>query len=164
MDLGVVDWLILAVVLVSTLVSLLRGFVREVISLLTWVAAFVIALGFSPLAAQWLPAAIEIPSMRVATAFLALFILVLLIGGLINWAVSKAVEKTGLSGTDRSIGLVFGAARGVFIVAVLILLAGLTAMPSEPWWQDSLLIPHVRVVAVWIHALLPADMAEHFIF
>jgi len=164
MTLTFIDWGIIAIMLISTLISLVRGFVKEVISLLTWVAAFVIALMFSPLAAQWLPEAIEIPSMRVAIAFLALFIVVLLIGGIINWAVSKAVEKTGLSATDRSIGLVFGATRGVFIVAVLILLGGLTAMPQETWWRESLLLPHFRVVAQWIHALLPADVAEHFTF
>jgi len=100
----------------------------------------------------------------VAAAFLALFIVVLLIGGIINWAISKAVEKTGLSGTDRSIGLIFGVARGVFIVAVLILLAGLTTMPQEPWWQKSVLVPHFTVVTLWIHALLPESMATHFTF
>jgi len=164
MELAIVDYFIIGILVISTLISLVRGFVKEVISLITWVMAFVIAMAFSPMAAQWLPEAIDIPSMRVAAAFLVLFIVVLLIGGIINWAISKAVEKTGLSGTDRSIGLVFGAARGVFIVAVLILLAGLTTMPQEPWWQKSVLVPHFTVVALWIHALLPESMAAHFTF
>ena len=164
MELAVVDYFIIGILVISTLISLVRGFVKEVISLITWVMAFVIAMAFSPMAAQWLPEVIDIPSMRVAAAFLALFIVVLLIGGIINWAISKAVEKTGLSGTDRSIGLIFGVARGVFIVAVLILLAGLTTMPQEPWWQKSLLVPHFTVVTLWIHALLPESMATHFTF
>ena len=164
MELTVVDYFIIGILVISTLISLVRGFVKEVISLITWVMAFVIAMAFSPMAAQWLPEVIDIPSMRVAAAFLALFIVVLLIGGIINWAISKAVEKTGLSGTDRSIGLIFGLARGVFIVAVLILLAGLTTMPQEPWWQKSLLVPHFTVVTLWIHALLPESMATHFTF
>jgi len=164
MELTVVDYFIIGILVISTLISLVRGFVKEVISLITWVMAFVIAMAFSPMAAQWLPEVIDIPSMRVAAAFLALFIVVLLIGGIINWAISKAVEKTGLSGTDRSIGLIFGVARGVFIVAVLILLAGLTTMPQEPWWQKSVLVPHFTVVTLWIHALLPESMATHFTF
>jgi len=164
MELTVVDYFIIGILVISTLISLVRGFVKEVISLITWVMAFVIAMAFSAIAAQWLPEAIDIPSMRVAAAFLALFIVVLLIGGIINWAISKAVEKTGLSGTDRSIGLIFGVARGVFIVAVLILLAGLTTMPQEPWWQKSVLVPHFTVVTLWIHALLPESMATHFTF
>jgi len=164
MELAVVDYFIIGILVISTLISLVRGFVKEVISLITWIMAFAIALNFSSIAAQWMPKAIDIPSLRMATAFLALFNLVLLVGGIINWAISKAVEKTGLSGTDRSIGLVFGAARGVFIVAILILLAGLTTMPQEPWWQKSLLVPHFTVVALWIHALLPESIAAHFTF
>jgi len=162
MELAIVDYFIIGILVISTLISLVRGFVKEVISLITWIMAFAIALNFSSIAAQWMPKAIDIPSLRMATAFLALFNLVLLVGGIINWAISKAVEKTGLSGTDRSIGLVFGAVRGVFIVAVLILLAGLTTMPQEPWWQKSLLVPHFTVVALWIHALLPESIAAHF--
>ena len=158
----VLDWVIVGVVLVSTLISLVRGFVKEVLSLLTWVAAFGIALGFSQPASAYIPQAVDIPSARVALAFLALFVVVLIIGGIINWAVSTAVNKTGLSGTDRSVGMVFGLARGVFIIAILILLAHLTAMPKESWWQSSVLLPQFEHVAYWIKALLPTDVAQHF--
>ena len=161
---AVLDWVILGMVLVSTLISLVRGFVKEVLSLVTWIAAFAIAMGFSQPASAFVPQAVDIPSARVALAFLALFVVVLIIGGIVNWAVSTAVNKTGLSGTDRSVGMVFGLARGVFIVAVLVLLAHLTAMPKESWWQASVLIPQFQVVADWILALLPSDIAQHFQF
>jgi len=160
--LSIVDYVIIGIILVSTLISLVRGFVKEVISLLTWVAAFVVAMGLSSPASALVPQAVDIPSARVAIAFMILFVLVLIIGGIINWAISTLVNKTGLSGTDRSVGMVFGLARGVFIIAILILLAGLTAAPQAPWWQDSTLLPHFSVVAEWIKALLPVDMAQYF--
>jgi len=158
----VLDWAIVGIVLISTLISLVRGFVKEVLSLVTWIAAFGIALAFSQTASAFVPNAVDIPSARVALAFLALFIIVLIIGGIINWAVSTAVNKTGLSGTDRSVGMVFGLARGIFIIAILVLLAHLTAMPKESWWQSSVLIPQFQIVADWILALMPTDIAQHF--
>lgn len=157
----VVDWILLAIVLVSTAIALVRGFIREVISLITWIAAFGIALGFSQAAAVLVPDVVDIPSARVAIAFVALFVIVLILGGIINWAISRMVETTGLSGTDRSVGMVFGLLRGVLIVAGLLLLAGFTALPGESLWQDSLLIPHFQVVAQWLLAILPADVASN---
>ncbi len=159
---NMVDYGIIAVVLVSTVISIFRGFVKEVISLITWIMAFVIALGFSKPAAIYIPKAVDIPSARVALAFLVLFVLVLIIGGIINWVISTLVSKTGLTGTDRSVGMVFGLARGVFIIAILILLAQLTAMPKENLWQTSILLPQFETVSNWIYAMLPADLAKYF--
>ncbi|MBN2873377.1 MAG: CvpA family protein [Halothiobacillaceae bacterium] len=156
-----VDWILLAIVLISTAIALVRGFIKEVISLATWLAAFGIAFAFSQPAASLVPAAVDIPSARVAIAFVALFVIVLILGGIINWAVSKLVETTGLSGTDRSVGMVFGLLRGVLIVAGLLLLGGLTALPREDWWEASTLIPHFQVVAQWLLAVLPADVARN---
>ncbi|RRQ23998.1 CvpA family protein [Guyparkeria sp. SCN-R1] len=156
-----VDWIFLAIVLISTAIALVRGFVKEVISLVTWLAAFGIALAFSQTAAVLVPEAVDIPSARVAIAFVALFVVVLILGGIINWAISKLVETTGLSGTDRSVGMVFGLLRGVLIVAGLLLLGGFTALPQEAWWQASTLIPHFQVVAEWLLAVMPADVARN---
>ncbi|QGT78380.1 CvpA family protein [Guyparkeria halophila] len=156
-----VDWILLAIVLISTAIALVRGFVKEVVSLITWIAAFGIALAFSQTAAVLVPEAVDIPSARVAIAFVALFVVVLILGGIINWAISKLVETTGLSGTDRSVGMVFGLLRGVLIVAGLLLLGGFTALPKEAWWQASMLIPHFQVVSEWLLAILPADVARN---
>ncbi len=156
-----VDWILLAIVLVSTAIALVRGFIKEVISLVTWIAAFAIALAFSQAASVWVPEAVDIPSARVAIAFVALFVIVLILGGIINWAISKLVETTGLSGTDRSVGMVFGLLRGVLIVAGLLVLGGFTTLPKEPWWETSMLIPHFQVVAEWLLAVMPADVARN---
>lgn len=159
---AVLDWVIIGIVLLSTIIALVRGFIKEAISLATWITAFLIALWFSEPAAVLVPEGIDIPSARVAIAFVVLFIIVLIIGGMINWAVSKLVAATGLSGTDRSVGMVFGLARGVFIVAGLLVLAAFTAAPEEALWQESVLIPHFWTVSEWLIALMPADVAEHF--
>ena len=76
----------------------------------------------------------------------------------------QGVDKTGLSGTDRVLGIVFGVVRGVVVVALLVLLAGLTTMPKDPWWGESALLGHFQVIALELRALLPPDMAAYFNF
>ena len=157
-----VDYAIIGVVALSAIVSLVRGFVREALSLATWIAAFGIAwLFFRELAVQLEPW-IEVPSVRLAAAFFILLIICLILGGVIGYLAGKLVDKTGLSGTDRVIGALFGTARGMVLVAIMALLAGLTPLPQDPWWQQSLLIPHFQDLAVWLQSLLPPDLAERF--
>lgn len=162
MHLTTVDLVLLGVIAFSALISVLRGFMKEMISLLTWVAAFVIGILYAAHLAPFLPASIDIPSMRLAIAFVILFILTLIVGGIINAVVGLLVKKTGLSGSDRSIGVVFGLVRGVFLVCVLILLGSLTPMPQDPWWKQSQVIQHLSPVAQWMRDLLPNDLAQNF--
>ncbi len=159
-----VDYALLVVITVSALFSLLRGFVREAISLFGWILAFWVGLSFSRPAAVYLEAYIAIPSVRLAAAFFALFLCVLLLTAIANFIAGKLVDKTGISGTDRVLGMVFGAARGVVIIAVLVLFAGLTALPQDPWWKDALLLGYFERVAVEIRSYLPADLAVYFNF
>jgi len=162
MPLTTIDLVLLGVIFFSALVSILRGFMKEMVSLLSWVAAFVIAIFYSAHLDPLLPASIDIPSMRLAIAFVILFILSLLVGGVINVVLGVLVKKTGLSGTDRSIGVVFGMVRGVFIVSVLILLGSLTPMPQDPWWKGSQVIQQLTPVALWLRDLLPNDLTRNF--
>ncbi len=159
-----VDVLIVVVVLLSALVSLWRGFVRELISLLTWVAAFGVAMIYAQRIDGMFAGFISAPSVRVVLAFFLLFLGTLLAGALVNNMAGQAVKKSGLGGTDRALGLLFGSFRGVVIVAILVLLAGLTALPGDPWWQASMLLPWFEAVAIMMTDFLPADMAEHFQF
>lgn len=154
------DYVILAIILVSTLVSLFRGFVREALSLAFWVIAFWVAQMFFREVAvsleQWIP----VPSLRLAAAFAIIFIVVLLLGGLITYLIAMLIDATGLSGTDRVIGMLFGATRGVLIVAGLVLLAGWTPLPKDPWWRESHLIGHFEELATWLRGFLPPDLPE----
>jgi membrane protein required for colicin V production len=162
MNLNWVDYTIIGIIAVSAVISIVRGFVREVLSLVAWVAAFWVALTFSHRGAEYLTDYVQNPSVREATAFVVLFLATLLIVALVNYFIVQLVEKTGISGTDRFLGMIFGLARGVLIVALLVLLAGLTSIPKEPWWNQSTLLDHFVSLAVWIRDYLPADVAQNF--
>ena len=155
-----VDLIIIAIIIISALISLVRGFVKESISLASWILAGFIALRYFPPLADLLEPYIESPTIRNATGFAILFVTSLIIGAIINYMASQAVSKTGLTGTDKSLGVVFGAARGMLIVTMLVLLAGLTPMPSEPWWNDSAMIEFFTDMANWIKDVMPQDVAS----
>ena len=131
---------------------------------MTWVAALWVAMlyfgDFSSYLAQW----IETPSVRRWAAFAILFVVTVIAGGVVNFLVGKLVEKSGLSATDRALGMVFGVARGAVIVAVLVMLAGLTSVPQDPWWSESLLLAHFQNMAMWLRSFLPASIAENIQF
>ena len=159
-----IDYAILAIVGISGVISLMRGFIREALSLAGWVAAFWIAIAFSGRGAAWLEGYVSVPSLRVAIAFAALFFLVLLLCGIVLRMAGQVVKSTGMSGTDRTLGIVFGVLRGVVIAGLLVLLAGLTALPGDPWWSQSLLLPHFVDLALGVLAYLPADIQREFDF
>lgn len=157
-----VDYVILGIIGLSALISLVRGFVREALSLLTWALAFWIAWTFFRDLAAHLETWVSLPSARLGVSFALLFIATLIVGGIVNFLVAQLVNKTGLTGTDRLLGVVFGAARGVLLVAILVLLAGLTPMPEDSWWKQSRLIAYFQELAVWLREFLPPDIAEKF--
>lgn len=158
------DYFILGLIGLSMLVSLWRGFIKEALSLATWIVAFLVALSFSDLFADQLTPWIELPSARAVAAFVGLFVIVLILGALVNFLAGQLVSKTGLGGTDRVLGSVFGVARGVIIVAVVVLLAGVTPLPRDPWWQASHLMPHFERVALWLADFLPAEVKDNVRF
>ena len=159
-----VDFIILGIVLLSAVISVLRGFVKEAVSLISWVLAFWVSATFAGKLSALLPDAVAAPQLRVAISFAILFLATLLAGGLANYLISSLVLRSGLSGTDRALGVVFGVLRGVVIVAVAVLLAGLTTLTQEPVWTQSLLVDYFQVVAVWIRDYLPQDVAKNFVF
>lgn len=154
-----IDYGIVGLLALSALVGLMRGFIREAFSLLVWILAVWIGLTFSHDFAPLLEKHIQVPSVRIAAAFAVLFILTLLVGGLVGYLLTQLVQLTGFSGTDRLLGLLFGAARGALIVSVLVLLAGVTPLPNDPWWKESVLIPPFQKLAVWLREQLPAGLA-----
>jgi membrane protein required for colicin V production len=159
-----IDYILLAIIAISALLSLWRGFVKEALSLISWIAALWVALLFFHKLADWLARWIETPTVRDVVGFGSLFLVTVLIGGLVGYLAGQLVAKTGLTATDRVLGMVFGVARGVIIVAVLVLLAGLTTLPQDPWWKDSLLLGHFQELALWLRSFLPADIAANIRF
>jgi len=158
------DLVIIGIIVLSALISLIRGFVKESISLITWIVAGVLAFRyFSPMA-EMLEPFIEAPTIRNVAAFAILFIITLVIGAIVNFIMSQLVSKTGLSGTDKALGVVFGAARGVLIVTMVVLLASLTPMPEASWWQDSATVGFFQQLAEWVKGIIPADAVDKFSF
>src|SRR5690606_24489049 len=144
-----IDYAIIAIVGFSALVSLIRGFVREALSLVTWGCAFFVASHYYTYLSVWFTG-FEDELVRNGIAIAVLFIATLIVGAVVNYVLGALVEKTGLSGTDRVLGICFGALRGVLIVAaILFFLDTFTGMSKGVDWQQSVLIPHFSVIIGW---------------
>lgn len=154
-----VDYIIILIVAVSALVSLLRGFLREMVSLITWVVGFWVALRFAHQVGDVF-SIIHNSSVRLMVGFVVLFVIILIVGALVNFLVGKVVQRTGTSASDRILGLIFGLVRGVVIVAVLVILARFTNLPKDPWWHQSRLIPYAESVAGWMRGVLPEQVSD----
>ncbi len=147
------DWAILAILTVSALISIKRGFVKEALSLAVWVLAFIVALTFGERLALVMEGLISTPSVREIVAFVALFAATLVVGAMVNHLVGEVVRLTGLSGTDRLFGMVFGLARGlVLVMALLILVPMVIPVREDAWWQESALVPHFLTFEDWARA------------
>ncbi|MDB5923414.1 MAG: colicin production protein [Betaproteobacteria bacterium] len=141
------DYVVLTIIAASVIVSLMRGFAREVLALAGWVIAFVAANALSATVAAWFAPIISDASLRVLTAFVAVFILTLIAASLLAMGVSRLLKGAGLGLEDRLLGGFFGLARGVLIVMLIVLLAGLTALPRQPAWSDAMLSPPLEALA-----------------
>lgn len=156
------DWTIIAVILISAAVGLMRGLIKEVLSLVIWFVALVAAIFFRVQVAQMLP--IDDPAVnetiREILAFALIFVVVLILGGLVNFLISKLIEITGLTGTDRVLGGVFGLGRGLILVlAVLVFVPGIVPVESALWWTESVLIPQFLAFEGWAREVA-ADIAS----
>lgn len=130
------DIVIVILVLLSAGIGLVRGLVKEILSLVSWVLAFVVALMFHPTLAQELPASWGGASLRLAIAFVLVFIATLIAAGVVQWLTAQLVRTTGLTGTDRFLGFLFGSVRGVLVVMVVLI--GLREVAGEArWYQDA---------------------------
>lgn len=154
------DVAVLVVVGLSVLLSVIRGLVREVLALSAWVVAFLAANVLSGHAARWMPEAIASEELRLLAAFLAIFVIVLLAVSTLALMASRLVKSAGLGLEDRLLGVVFGLARGLLVVMVVVLLAGLTTLPRQPVWRNAILSDPLEAFAVDMKPWLPADLAK----
>jgi membrane protein required for colicin V production len=135
--LATLDWVVLAVLLASALLGLLRGLVYEVLSVLNWIAAFLLAQWLAPEAGAWLPLGDTGEALRYVCGFLAVFIGVLFAGALVAWLVKKLVEAVGLRPVDRALGGLFGLVRGALLVLVLAIVVHVAGLKDGAWWKES---------------------------
>ncbi|MEO9946313.1 CvpA family protein [Paraglaciecola sp.] len=149
-----IDYTIIGVIILSAVISLIRGFVKEAISLAIWFSAFFIASQFYADLATYLTR-FEDDMIRNGIAIAILFVATLIVGGLVNYLISQLVQFSGLGGTDRALGLVFGGLRGVLIVsALLFFLDTFTPLSDSDWWGASILIPEFSLIIEWFFEYL----------
>ncbi|NRF33134.1 CvpA family protein [Vibrio coralliilyticus] len=148
------DIVILSVIGLSAVISLIRGFAKEALSLVIWFGAFFIASQYYAKLAVYF-SNIQDDMFRNGAAIAALFVSTLIVGAIVNYVIAQLVQKTGLSGTDRVLGVVFGGLRGVLIVsAALFFMDAFTSFPDSEWWRSSQLVPEFsRIIAPFFEHL-----------
>lgn len=158
------DYVVLFILIASVVISTLRGLVKEILSLLGWIVAFVVANAYGADLAPMLPSVIPGEAARLIVAFIALFLGVRILMGLLSLALGALIEASGLSLADRGLGGLFGFARGVVFVLAGVILCGMTSIPQQAFWQDALLSPMAETGARTVKPYLPGEVAEHVRF
>ena len=158
------DYLVLFVLVTSVLISMMRGLVKEMLSLVSWVVAFILANAYGATVAKFLPEVVPGEAIRLLLAFVVVFIGVRILMGLLGMTVDALVKVTGMSLADRTLGSVFGLARGLVIVLTAVILCGMTSIPQQPFWKNALLSPYAEQGARAIKPYLPAAYAQHVTF
>ena len=154
------DYAILVALALSIGMGLWRGFIGEVLALACWVAAFWVAWQFGDkLAGQF--TAITLPSARLVLGYAICFVAVLIAGAIVSFLMRKLVAGSGLSGSDRMLGMVFGLVRGLALVTLTVLILGFTPLPRDPWWRQSQLLPGFQRSAEWLSARLPPEVTKY---
>jgi membrane protein required for colicin V production len=158
------DYAVLAIVAFSVLLSVIRGLAREALALLAWAVGFIVASVFAADVAQFLAPEVPDERVRLLAAFVGVFIAVLLAMSLLALLISKLVKGAGLGVEDRLLGGVFGLARGVLVVTVLVLAAGLTALPRQPEWRAAVLSGPFEALAGQVKSWLPVRLAQRITY
>lgn len=156
------DYIVLFILICSIVISLMRGLIKEILSLVSWVIAFIVANAYSATLAAWLPNVGQ--AARLIVAFLALFIGVRLLMALLMKAVDATIKASGFSLADRGLGGLFGLARGWVFVMVGVLLCGMTSIPQQAFWRNALFSPIAETSLRTIKPFLPDAMSRHVHF
>lgn len=158
------DYAVLGVIGLSLLLGAFRGLVKEMISLAGWIVAAVVASTFASQFAEWVPAGVSNPVLRVAITFVIVFLAVVLFSAVVGWILSMLIKAAGLGLADRILGAMFGLARGVLIVLVTVMLAGLTMLPKDPIWKQAVLSGPLETAVIAAKPLLPPELAQRVKF
>lgn len=163
MTFGTPDLIIVCLILLSVLIGIIRGFIKESISLVTWVSAVIVAVLCSKDLSVYMTFT-KNDLVRWWSAFLIIFVGIIFVGAIVNFMVGALIRKSPFSMADRALGSIFGLLRGVVFVTILVLLGTLTQFPEAPWWKRSYMIGQFQELAVWLRDRLPEENAKVFHF
>lgn len=158
------DLLLLAILVVSTLLGVMRGFIGALASVAAWALAVWAAFRFGARLALLLAGGADPGPTQLLAGYGVSFLGVLVFVGLVGWLLRKLVQSVGLSGVDRALGAALGLARGGFVACLLVLLMGFTALPREAGWQRSRMVPVLLPGAQWLRGWLPGWAAARVDF
>lgn len=155
----IVDYAVIAVIAGSVLLSVVRGALRELMAIVSWAGSAWLAAVFAPGIAALLPNQLSNPGLRLAAAFVAILLVALLLFSLLTLAMTQLLRRSGLTGSDRALGALFGVVRALAILVCLTLIAGLTRLPREPAWRDAASTPVLEALALAVRDYLPPALA-----
>jgi len=157
-----IDILILTILLISTSISLFRGGIREFLSLVAWVVAVLVAMVYTYQVTVVLAPHLNVPALRIAVSFIFLFMTTLMLATVVNYLIGSFIKKNKLSTIDRMIGALFGLARAVVVVSVVVLLVSLMSkLPGHAWWQTSVMVDYFTHLAPWLREQLPPELVKY---
>ena len=156
------DYFIITAIAISSVIGLIRGFTKEAISLVIWGLAIFLGMRFSPMLSYVFAKYIASSQLRLALSFIILMLSTLIIGAITNYLLTEIINKTGLGGTNRSIGFVFGLLRGLLIAAVVLLIAQFSPLPKSADWKNSILVPQLLPVTGWIKTRVVHKYDQYF--
>lgn len=154
------DYVVLAVLGVSALIGLLRGLIREALSLLCWLGAAWVAVRYGGEGGRFVPGLVDDPLLRLWSGRLLVFVGVLFAGTLLAWLIAHLARRLPITTTDRALGVCFGLARGVLLVALLVAALRLGGFDTEPWWRQSKLIPYATAVTAVLEQAARTQLAS----
>ncbi len=155
------DWIFVLLLALSLALGAWRGLFYEVLSLLSWIAAFMLAQLFAPDVAERLPMSGASEQIRYATAFVLIFVVAVFAGGMLAKLIQKVVAKAGLKATDRALGAMFGLLRGVLLILVATVVVGMTPLKSSAWWKESMGIGIALAALQNLKPILPQDFGKY---
>jgi membrane protein required for colicin V production len=154
------DYVLLGMLLVSGLVGVIRGLIREALSLIIWVTALWCAARFGPQAARLFARLLDDSLWQLWAGRLALFVGVLFAGSIVAWIVTYFVRRSVITGTDRVLGMLFGIARGAVLAGILVLALDLGGFAAESWWRESKLLPYAAAVGAELRDVAEEQLAN----
>ena len=149
------DWILSAILAASMLLGVWRGLVYEVLSVIGWIAAFVLAQWFAPMVAAQLPIESSGDTLRYAAAFVLVFVASVFAAGLISALMKKLISAVGLRPVDRLLGAIFGLFRGVILLLAVSVVVHMTALQESEWWLESKGAPMLMTLLKGLRPMLP---------